>query len=144
MSKKNLFVDDAPEKREEMLKGMADKTDLQPVRRFYTEDESHQMKDFLSTETIQLLDQKDEFAAIKKEFNKAIKAHNEQIVGVAKDLKRGFSEATETVYGIADHENDMMDFYDSKGNYINSRRLLPSEHQTKMLSLENKTGTDDH
>ena len=30
--KKNLFVDDPAEKREEMLKGMADKTEMQSVR----------------------------------------------------------------------------------------------------------------
>lgn len=136
---KNLFQDQPPHEREELLKGMVDKTDLQSVRRHYNEEEKSQMKDHLTKETIEMLDSQDEFKEIKKTFNKAIDAHKKQIVMASKDLKRGYSENTETVYGVADHERDMMDFYDSRGEYLNSRRLLPDERQTTMLSMN--TGT---
>jgi len=141
---KNLFADSAPEEREAMLKEMATKTELQSVRRFYSEDEKGQMKDYLSTETIGLLEQKEQFAEIKKEFNKVIATHNKEIVKVAKDLKKGYSEQSENVYGVADHERDMMDFYDTRGEYLNSRRLLPEERQVTILQMDSKTGTHDY
>lgn len=141
---KNLFAETPPAEREAMLKEMATKSELQSVRRFYGEEEKHQMKDYLSTETIGLLEQKDAFKEIKKEFNKVIAEHNKQIVKVAKDLKQGYSEQSETVYGVADQERDMMDFYDARGEFLNSRRLLPEERQVTMLHMDNsKSGTHD-
>lgn len=136
---KNLFADQPKEQRAEMLKGIADVSELQMVRRHYTPEEKEQIKEYLATETVGLLEQKEQFTEVKKEFNKAIAEHNKQIIKSAKDFKRGYSEQNETVYGVADHERDMMDFYDANGEYLTSRRLLPSERQTKMLEM--KTGT---
>lgn len=139
---KNLLQDQNPEERKKALEEMADIKEMQNVRRYYSEDEKSQMKDYLATETISLLDQQEEFKEIKKEFNKAIDAHKKEIVKSSKELKRGFSESSETVFGIKDHERDMMDYFDERGNFLNSRRLLPEERQMGMM-MELKNGTNN-
>lgn len=134
MQNSNLLQEIPKEQRFKHLTEMAVKTQTEKVRRQYSEDELNQMKDFVSAESISLLDKDEEFAAIKKEFNAAIKKYREQIKGALKDLKRKFSENEETVFLIDDQEAGLMHIYDGEGIFQCSRKLYADERQLTTLT----------
>ena len=138
---KNLFNNVPLEQREEMLLGMATKTETEKVKRHYSDDEKSQIREFATEESIQLMDKEEAFSEVKKAHNTEVKAHNKEIIKALKDVKRGFSESEEKVYLIADHENGTMDVHDKFGEFLYSRKLFPDERQTTILEM--KSGTHD-
>jgi len=142
MVEKALFQNIPEEDRASALEGLAVKTENQKVRRHYTQDEKDQMKEYISSESIDLMDKDAEFSEIKKEFNKALKSYKEAIKNALTCLKKGYSENEELVYMIDDQENSLMNIYDKRGELILSRALYPEERQTRMINLSEKTGTN--
>lgn len=130
----NLLQDIPKEQRFKHLGEMAVKTQTEKVRRQYSEDEILQMKDFVSEESISLLEKDEEFAAIKKEFNAAIKKFKDQIKDALKSLKRKYSEQEETVFLMDDQEAGLMHIYDQEGVFLYSRKLYADERQLTTLS----------
>jgi hypothetical protein len=135
-----LFPELPAQERGAALEGIAHKSETQKVRRFHTVEEKDQMKDFISTESISLMDKKEEFAEIRKDFNKAASDLGKAITGALKDLRRGYTDNEETVFLVPDHDEDLMYIYDSKGQLIQSRKMYPDERQTKLIDMP-ATGT---
>jgi hypothetical protein len=139
--KKQLFAEITnPEERKAAIASVAVKSELQKVRRHYSNDELAQMKEFISSESINLMDKREEFDAIKKEFNKAIKEYDMQIKGALKDVKRGFSDNDEEVFMVDDQDAGVMEIYDAKGELLSSRPLYANERQTKIVELNQAAG----
>lgn len=139
---KDLLQDVAEDKREQALAEMAKTSTFEKVKRHYDEDEKNQIREFVSTESINLMDKQEEFDAIKKEFNTAIKEAKKTVTSSLKDLKKGYSENDEKVFLIDDQENGMMNVYDTKGVHLYARKLYPEERQTTILEMANdKSGT---
>ncbi len=141
MENKNLLIDVPKEQRSQMLQDMATKTSNETVRRSYSEDEKVQMKDFLSEESIQLMDQTEEFKAIKKQFDALMKSRKSAILESLKCIKKGYSEQTEKVFLFDDQEKGVMDIHDCNGEFLYSRKLYADERQVKIFDLH-KTGTN--
>lgn len=137
--KENKLQDVPREQRAEMLKDMADKQNLEKVKRHYTEDEKNQMKDFISEQSIVVMDQENEFKKISSSFRSAIKEHKASVTDALVNIKQGYSENEEKVFMFADQEAGQMDVFDMFGEFLYSRKLLPEERQTKVFEL--KTGT---
>lgn len=138
MKKVNLFTDVPAEQREQMLRDMATKSNVEQVVRHYTDDEKQQMKDFVVENSISLKDQTEEFKAIAAEFNKAKKALSEDLNDALTRIKKGFSENEETVFLMADHDDNEMHVYDKFGEYLYSRKMRPEERQTKVIDMTAK------
>lgn len=141
---KDLLQDVAEDQREQMLTEMAKTSTFEKVKRHYSEDEKSQIREFVSNESIVLMDKQEEFKAIKKEFDAAIKEAKNTVTSSLKDLKKGYSENDEKVYMIDDQENGIMNVYDNKGKFLYSRKLFADERQTTILEMASqKTGTHD-
>lgn len=136
---KNLLQDVPVEQRAAMLKEMAVKVEFEKVKRHYNDDEKAQIKDSITEESIELMDKQEEFKAIKKEFDKAIKANKDHLVIALKDIKRGYSENEENVFLIDDQDAGVMNVYDASGTHLYARKLFPEERQTKIVEM--RTGT---
>lgn len=140
MKKENLLINMPADEREERLMTMACKSEYEKVRRPYSEDEKIQMKDFVVDESTTIMKQTAEFKEIQKEFSEAIKKHKEGVHDALTTLDRGYTENEEKVFMIDDQEEGMMHTYDKFGEHISSRKLLPNEKQTRVLSIS--TGTE--
>lgn len=127
--------------RAAMLKEMATKSEFQKVRRHYTQDERDQMKDFITSESISLMDAVEEFKKVQKEFNAAKKKLSTEITDALQRTKRGFSDNEEEVFMFDDQETGMMHIFDKNGLHISSRALYPDERQTRIVEMH-RTGTN--
>lgn len=141
MTEKALYQDRPEEERIELLRGESAKVDTDRVRRYYSDDEKLQIKDFVTEESGELMEKEEAFAEVRAEHNKMVKKKKKEIMGALKDIRRGYSEGEEEIFLMADYENDMMHIYDKRGIYLSSRRMLPEERQTKILEL--KEGTNN-
>jgi hypothetical protein len=141
MTEKALYQDRTEEERIELLRGEAAKTTTDRVRRYYSEDEKAQIKDFVTEESGDLMEKEEAFAEVRSQHNKHVKGKRSEIMTALKTIRKGYSEADEEIFLMADYENDMMHIYDKRGVYISSRRMLPEERQTKILEL--KEGTNN-
>jgi len=140
--KENLLQDVPAEQRAEMLKTMATKTDTEKVRRPYSEDEKTQMREFVSDESINVMDRKEEFSVIRKTFNDALKAADKSIIDALKGIKKGYSENDEPVFLMDDQDAGEMNVYDVNGVYLYSRKLYADEKQTRIVDMTQRTGTN--
>ena len=139
---KNLIQDIPLEERAEALKSMADKTEVDKVKRHYNQDEKSQIKDFVTEESVLIMETEEEFSTIKKDFQARLKAKKSEVIKALKDIKRGYSESEEPVFLISDQEQGLMNIYDKNGIYLSSRKLFPEERQTRILEMA-KTGTEN-
>lgn len=139
MKQEDLFQDVPAEERKEMLARLAYKSDNRPVRRPFSDDIKDQLKETIVENTHTILEQSAEMKRIVKEFNDALKLNKETVKDASYTLKRGYSENEEKCYFIDDQDNSMMHIYDSFGVYQESRKLLPDEKQSRLLSIA--TGT---
>lgn len=135
MESKNLFGEMPREERYKAMQDICVKTDFQKVRRHYNEDEKAQIKDYVAGEMISLIDRKDEFSVIRKEFNEACKSTDKELRKNLGDLKRGYSENEEDVFLVDDQESGLMHHYDRDGVFLYSRALFPEERQTRTIEL---------
>lgn len=138
-NKQNKLQDVPEEKRAEMLRAMSYKTEHDRVRRHYTTDQRAEMETMVVNESISLMDKKEEFKKIQKEFGAAFKEANGNLSEALKNIKRGYTDNEETVYFFPDEDNDEMHIFDGKGIYIKSRPMFPEERQTKIVEM--RTGT---
>lgn len=139
---KDLYPDMPQADRLEAMKNIAVREETDKIRRYYTPDERQQLSESVTDDTNVVLDKKEEFAVIKKEFDKAIKERQDQIKSAARDHKRGFSENDEPVFLIDDQDAGVMRIYDQWGKFVRERKLYPDERQVTVLQMAN-TGTDN-
>lgn len=134
-NEKDLLIDVPKEQRYAALKEMATKVVSESVKRHYTEDEKTQIKDYVATESIGLMDKEAEFAKIAKDFRDGIKGSKGELKDALTRLKRGFSQGEEDVFLMDDQDNNQMHAYDRDGCYLYSRPLSPDERQTNIIEL---------
>lgn len=133
---KDLFQELPKEQRYEALKGIASKISSEKVRRHYTEDEKTQIKDHVATESIQLMERKDEFKEVAKQFRAACKVSETELRDALTRIKRGYSENDEDVFLVDDQESGVMTAYDRDGVFLYERPLYAEERQTRIVNLQ--------
>lgn len=131
---KEVLEGKSPEKRLEILRANADKVEQQKVKTNYTEQQMAEMKVEAMASSIELvkLDKAKKKAA--KKFNDQIKPLKESSEELLLSIDKGYYEAEQEVFGIANQEAGMMEFFDMEGEMISSRPLLKSERQLKIAS----------
>jgi len=77
-----------------------------------------------------------DFKAFKKKMEIEIGSHRSVL------MYQTFTSEQE-VYLFPDHKEGMMGIYNSKGDLISTRRLLPDERQVNIFDEINKTGTNN-
>ncbi len=140
MKQEDLFQDLPAEERAERLAMLSYKADFKSVRRPFDDDIKEQLKETIVENTHTILVQSADMKRIVKEFNDALKVNKETVKDASYTLKRGYSENEEKVFFVDDQENGLMHIYDSFGVHQESRKLLPNEKQSRLLSIA--TGTE--
>ena len=139
MAKK--FMPELSEKeRVTILQQNADSIEETTYQKQLTEDEKLERKDVLLKNSIQLFDLEEEKKEAVKVFKDRIdplKKENNQLLT---ELRTGQAKVDGTLYHMANHEDGMMEIYDSNGEIVESRRLRPNERQGKLYVAA--TGTN--
>lgn len=139
---KDLFQEEKPEEREALLKDNAYHSEKRTVKRSLSREELADLKHEHAHASITLRDMKAElkkFTDEKKAEMKPYEMANKERLDL---IKQKYRESEETVYGVADHAEGMMNYYDKEGKFLESRRLLPSELQTLIIPMQ-REGTND-
>lgn len=68
----------------------------------------------------------------KEEFKLAVQSLKSELQECYEVVKSKGEQITEEVYLIANHETSIMEYLNSEGEVVFSRRLLPTENQTMM------------
>ena len=132
---KMLFGDQPKEKRVESLKEIADKVSQEPVTRKYTEDEITSMREELGNVSIVQDEKKIELADVTKSAKEEIKLMEKKRKGLMGSIRSKSFTRTEEVYGIANHDEKVMEFYDVEGVFLYDRRLTPEERQQHIRTM---------
>ena len=136
MENKQLFGDQPKEKRVESLKEIADRVSKEPVTRKYSESELAQMREELGNVSIIQDEKKTLLAEEVKSAKEEIKLMEKKRKSLMGNIRSKSQTTTEEVYGIANHDDKVMEFYDAEGVFIYNRRLTPEERQTHIKTMK--------
>jgi hypothetical protein len=139
--KRKLFENYSKSERIQALKDNAEKSEEFSYFREYEPEELDLLKDQYFQEASELQKHEEKYNAAKADF----KLNADPIKAKMKESFTGIRikgrTVTEQVYLLADHENNMMEYYNEAGVMIHSRRMLPDEKQLRIkMSV---TGTND-
>lgn len=139
---KQLFENETPKRRLELLEGMADSvvqehTYMKPL----SESEMLYHKDRLPQTAIELAKLTDKLNEAKKAFKEAAKPHQQNYSESLNAIKLKHEEATGKAFVIVDRENKMTGTYNELGQLINARPML--ENESIQLGIVGKTGTNN-
>jgi hypothetical protein len=132
---KQLFQEEPLEKRPKLLADNATKEEVQVVKRHFKEEEIVELKNVLSTVSIQTAEAERIKSAAMKTYAADIKILDTKRRETMGKLKDGYVEQEEKLYAFADQVDGVMEYYDYTGEMVYSRKLLPSERQTRDVRL---------
>lgn len=141
MQENDLFQNLPIEQRAKALKDNAYRTEVQTLKRPFSEQELAGFKDDLSREMIALNELEIQLKEVKDSFKAKMKPYVVAKRDLLKQLKTKYQESEETVYLLDDQQSGIMNIYDAEGKFYQSRKLFPNERQTKLIPLQN-TGTE--
>ncbi len=139
--KKRLFESYSKPERIQALRDNAEKSEDFSYFREYLPEELDLLKDEYFQNASELQKHEEALKTAKDEF----KFHADPIKAKMKESFTGIRikgrTVTEQVYLLADHDSNMMEYYNESGEMIHSRRMLPDEKQLRIkMSV---TGTND-
>jgi vacuolar-type H+-ATPase subunit I/STV1 len=129
---KQLFKNVSPTERIQMLKDNAERTEEFQYPRELTPDEISELKDELSSESITLSKLEEKKKEAMNEFKAEIKPVKAEVQRILQLLRTRSEEVEEKVYLLADLEEGMMGYYNSKGELVHSRLLRQNEKQYRI------------
>lgn len=139
--KKRLFESYPKAERIQVLRDNAERSEDFSYFREYEPEELDLLKDQYFQDASELQKHEEKYNAAKAEF----KVNADPIKAKMKETFTGIRikgrTVTEMVYLLADHENNMMEYYNEAGVMIHSRRMLPDEKQLRIKMTA--TGTND-
>jgi hypothetical protein len=136
-----LFADvPAGAQREEMLDANALRSEKRMIKRPYSEIEKDNMRRELVRDLTQLQKLDEEFRALKKKYDDEMAPLKTNVKKLTTNLRTGYIEVNEDVYLYDYQEAGQMAIYDRNGELIETRRLMPDERQTNIISM-NRSGT---
>lgn len=137
---KQLFEDEAPEKRAELLAANAVNTEPGLVKRIYTAEQIKQMKDSLAEVSVYQAQKIAEFNEFKKKWQVDLNGIEVQRKEVLIGLRDKFYEKEELLYLLENQEDGVMEYYDAEGILVHSRRLLPGEKKVQLTAIRESNG----
>lgn len=131
----NLFQDEAPEKRIELLETNACRVELDDVKRYFTPEEMEDMRKELSESSIIRNDKEIELKDLTSGLRGEIKVLSAAIKQNLRLLKQKYELTNEKVYLFDDQKEGMMYTLDKFGVVIGGRKLRPEERQTRIMPI---------
>jgi predicted GNAT superfamily acetyltransferase len=127
---KTLSVED----RLSVLRGESLKVEVQSYMQPLSPEELAIKKDEFTNAAILKAATENDLAEVKKEFKDKLDPLRSKISECLTAIKNKAIEVTGDVYMMDDHENQMIHFVDPNGNVLSSRRMLPEEKQTRIMT----------
>lgn len=136
---KNLFQElPEPERIQALKDNCTEIEENYRTKRFFSKEELDDLKTEVSDESILVSELEDKLKEISAPIKADIKSKKIDLRATLKLVKQKYEENLEDVYLFADHHEGFMLYYNSKGELISSRKLLPHERQTKIVDLNQK------
>lgn len=109
--------------------------------RTLSEDELNVRKTSLAEVSIKLAALEEEKKEIMDKHKLKVKGPKSEQASLLESIKHRSERMYGKLFAIDEPEDNMMYFFDSTGQCVNMRAMLPSEKQTKLRTLKN--GTDE-
>lgn len=125
-----LFQNESPQTILDNLNSLCDKVeDDFGFDRKLSVEEMSDLKDTISTVSIEINDISDEMKEVTKSFRTDLKSKGKVLKSALKTVKKGSEWTKEKVYIFKDHEQNLVHIYDCEGVRIKVRPMLPEERQ---------------
>jgi seryl-tRNA synthetase len=129
---KNLFKNEEPLKRFQLLKDNCDSMEKMSYQRKFTDDELLSKKNELSELMVKNKDLQEEIKNLKSEYKARIDPLKEDVSKLITDVKWKSENVTEDCFKMIDHHEGRVGYYNSDGELISERQVLPEENQFRM------------
>lgn len=130
--------DVSPKERIMLLQENASKVEQTTYQKQLTPEELIERRENLSDVCIKLDQAEDEFQEVKDDHKARMTPMKTLRKGLLTQIKTKQTSVTGVLYHLANHDDGMMETYDSDGFLIESRRLRPEEKQGTMFKMMGK------
>ncbi len=118
--------------REKMMEDMCRGTEEQLVKKHFSPEEITDFRKQLSDNHVVIRKAIEALNLAKAEFNEATKGAVKENLTLVNNIRCGYIQVNQQVYLFDDQDNGVMNYYDRLGEFLQSRRLLPEERQTRI------------
>lgn len=139
--KKNIAEHLPLRERASFLRDNCDDTERMNYMKPFSEDEIVEMKNRLSSVSIEMDDIEDEKKDVNAHFKAKLDPLKNERKSLLKNIKQKALLVVEDCYKFVDYENKRVEFYNAVGDLVEARPLTPGENQRKMFPL--RSGTED-
>lgn len=127
-----LFQDVPENEREAMLEANCHEREIMPVQKHFTEQEINEKRSEYLSNSIAIRRAIEKLKLAKEVYASETKRPIDENNYLLQNIRMGYIEVEEDVYLMADWENRTMLYYDKRGEFLKSRKMLPHERQTKI------------
>lgn len=131
----HLFPNEPPEVRLQLMKDNCYNAEEIKQKRFFSEDEKNKLKDDITNDALRSSEIEDQIKSLTQPLKEELKSIKSLMRVRLTDVRKGYEDIEATVYCFDDQEEGMMNSYDENGTLVSSRKLYPSERQTKIVAL---------
>lgn len=133
--KETIFEDATPEQRAQMLHDNCYAIEDAQLKRFHTPEQKESLRNTATDEMIKCQDIEEKIKELTEPLKGELKTVKSELRSHLASFKRGYESEDGKLYAFDDQEESMMNFYDVEGKLVKSRRLYPTEKQTKIISM---------
>lgn len=127
-----LYENIPVEEREEMLLAMSYRTEEKMVQKHFTPEEILDYRKQFTENWVAVNKAKVILKQAQDKYTESTKDLTKENTYLINNIQTGFVELNQQVYLFDDQENGVMKYYDSRGEFLESRRLTPEERQTRI------------
>lgn len=138
---KTIFQDVPVEQRVQLLADNCDDRDETSYMKVLTQEELDIKRETLAENMITFYGLEEELKEIKEGFKLKMDPLKDANREICSQVKTGKEEVKGILFHFADHEESVMNTYDERGEFVQSRRLKPEEKQGKLFIAHGKTGS---
>jgi hypothetical protein len=123
---------------EERLRVLRDNHDSELTKYFkqLSQHEMDQRREVLAENSIQHFELSEQLKEVKGEFKEKMEPLIRDNHKLMQEIKTGQALVEGEIFFVPDHDNSMMETYNSDGEMISSRRLKPEEKQQRISFLK--------
>lgn len=132
---KQFMPDVSPKERLMLLQENAAKVEQTTYQKALTPDELAARREDLADDCIKLNQFEDELKEVKDDYKLKMDPLKTANKTRLLEIKTKQSTTDGTLYHVANHQESIMETYDSEGLFVSSRRLRPEEKQGTIFSL---------
>lgn len=136
-----LFQDEPEINRAQLLRESCMKVEKTSWQRHFTQDELEAFKEEFSQKHIELGEADTELKEYKERHKERITPMKDRSSQLLDHIKTKKEDHYEDCFAFDDQEAGTVSFYNRKGEKVSERKLMPSEKQTNIFTI-NKTGTN--